>query len=353
MLALTPNLGNLLSELGRKTEAEEQYRLAIEADPKFAPAYSNLGILLYELGRKMEAEEQYRLAIKAAPNLGPAYSNLGNLLYELGRKTEAEEQYRLAIKVDPKFAPAYLILGSLLNELGRKTEAEEQYWLAIKADPKFALAHNIYANLLREKGKFSEADKEVRIALDINPFDPYSLRTYGDILSGEGWLDEAEKEYKSALEHSDGTEDSVKSEIHNNLGLVYAQKKLYEKARDEFSEATRLDPKNVKAIRNLRKALCKIDQPLEITRGQKCIFGFLLLLLLFTIYIFWISKLHETNYSALFIFLIAAMLFVLLYRSIVRFSVGPSGVKFEMSTEHRQAPAKSQEAEALSGFERS
>jgi hypothetical protein len=31
------------------------------------------------------------------------------------------------------------------------------------------------------------------------------------------------------------------------------------------------------------------------------------------------------------------MLFVLFYRSIVRFSVGPKGVEFEMSTEHRQA----------------
>ncbi len=146
-------------------------------------------------------------------------------------------------------------------------------------------------------------------------------------------------------------EDSVKSEIHNNLGWVYTQKKLYDNARDEFSAAIRLDIKNVKAIRNLR-ALSKINQPSEITREQICIFGFLLSLLLFTIYIFWISKLQETNFSALLIFLIAAMLFVLLYRSIGRFSVGPKGVEFEMSTEHRQAPAKSQMADALSRIER-
>ncbi len=116
--------------------------------------------------------------------------------------------------------------------------------------------------------------------------------------------------------------DSVKSEIHINLGCVYTQKKLYDSARDEISAAIRLDIKNVKAIRNLR-ALSKIDQPSEITREQIYIFVFLLLLLLFIIYIFVISKLQETNFSALFSFLIKAMLFVLLHKSIERISVVP------------------------------
>jgi hypothetical protein len=39
--------------------------------------------------------------------------------------------------------------------------------------------------------------------------------------------------------------------------------------------------------------------------------------------------LQETTFSALFLFFIAAMLFVLLYKSIGRFSVGPKGVEFE------------------------
>jgi hypothetical protein len=51
--------------------------------------------------------------------------------------------------------------------------------------------------------------------------------------------------------------------------------------------------------------------------------------------------------------LIQIKLFVLLDRSIGRFSVGLKGVEFEMSTEHRQAPAQAQMADALSRFERS
>ena len=92
--------------------------------------------------------------------------------------------------------------------------------------------------------------------------------------------------------------------------------------------------KRAKYSESLSMKLTPEHQPSEITREQKCIFGFLFLILSFIIYIFWISKLQETNFSALFIILIAFMLFVLLYRRIMRFSVSLKGVEFEMITEH-------------------
>jgi hypothetical protein len=51
-------------------------------------------------------------------------------------------------------------------------------------------------------------------------------------------------------------------------------------------------------------------------------------------------------------FFTATILFVLLYRSIWRFSVGPKGVEFEMSFEHRLVPAQAQAAESISKIER-
>ncbi len=80
----------------------------------------------------------------------------------------------------------------------------------------------------------------MRIALDLDPQDPYSLGTLGDILADEGWLEEAEREYKRALKHSDLMEASAKSEVHNNLGWVFAQKKLHQNAKDEFFKASAL-----------------------------------------------------------------------------------------------------------------
>ena len=51
-------------------------------------------------------------------------------------------------------------------------------------------------------------------------------------------------------------------------------------------------------------------------------------------------------------FFTATIMFVLLYRSMGRFSVGPKGVEFEMSLEHRLAPAQSQVVESFSKIER-
>jgi len=132
------------------------------------------------------------------------------------------------------------------------------------------------------------------------------LETLGDILADEEWLDESEKEYKLALEHSDKMDDSAKSEIHNNLGWVYTKKKLFSKARKEFSKAKIIDPRNIKVIRNLR-AVERIETPSEITKEQIMISSVLVLPLSISLYLFWIAKLDETSFTALFIFFTATI----------------------------------------------
>jgi tetratricopeptide (TPR) repeat protein len=260
-------------------------------------------------------------------------------------------QYRLAIKTNPNDVVTCYNLGVLLSDLGKNDEAKEQYRLAINVDPNYAEAHNNLANLLRKEGRFAEAEEEVRTALNIDPLNPNYLGTLGDILADEGWLDESEKEYKFALYHSDKMNDSAKSDIHNNLGWVYSKKKLYYNAKDEFFKARTIDPRNIKAIRNLR-AVERIETPSEITREQIVISGFLFLLLSSSFYLFLIAKLNETSFSALFMFFTATILFVLLYKSMGRFSVGPKGVEFEMSFEHKLALAQAQTAESISKIER-
>lgn len=294
----------------------------------------------------------YVLALAAADGLdekAAAYNNAGAASSSMNDLETAEKLYRLAIKYDPKLAGAYSNLGNLLKDLGKTDEAEEQYRLAIKSDPNLAAAHNNYANLLRIKGRFGEAEREVRTALDLDPLNPYILGTLGDILADDTWLDESEKEYKRALEHSDKMEDSARSEIHNNLGWVYAQKKLFYNAKDEFFKARTIDPKNIKAIRNLR-LIERVEAPSEITQDQKTISFLLVLPLLLSLYLFWIDKLKETSFTALLMFFIATILFVLLYKSIGKFSAGLKGVEFEMSTEHRLSPAQS--VEQITRFER-
>src|SRR5205085_2380263 len=75
-------------------------------------SHSGLGILLADLGKRTEAEAEYRAALKEQERLAaehphvPEYRqdlagshlNLGALLADLGKRTEAEAEYRAALK---------------------------------------------------------------------------------------------------------------------------------------------------------------------------------------------------------------------------------------------------------------
>jgi tetratricopeptide (TPR) repeat protein len=56
--------GDLLAEMERWEEAEEQYKLALDRDPSDADIHRSYGNLLTETKRLEEAEEQYKIALK-------------------------------------------------------------------------------------------------------------------------------------------------------------------------------------------------------------------------------------------------------------------------------------------------
>ena len=127
------NLGNLLADLGKRQEAEEQYRKALTiqeqlaadfpAVPEYrldlARSHNNLGILLAGLGKRPEAEQQYRKALTIQEQLTadfpavPAYrhelatshNNLGIPLAGLGKRTEAEQQFHKALTIKKSWPP--------------------------------------------------------------------------------------------------------------------------------------------------------------------------------------------------------------------------------------------------------
>jgi tetratricopeptide (TPR) repeat protein len=221
-------------------------------------------------------------------------------------------------------AKAYSNAGLASQYAGNIQTAEEYYKKAIEADPKYAEAYSDYASLLDELGRKNG--------------------TYGDILADEDYLDEAIKKYHEAIKNSDSMENPEKAEIHNNLGWVYAHLEKYNRATKEFNEAHKLDPLNVKVIRNIR-ALRKVKSEPKISNIQWCIAIVLFSSLIATWYLFWPEKLTENVFVALFIFLIAMIIFILFYHQLGKFKAGP--IEFEKSNEHRSQPS-----EAIAKIER-
>jgi len=197
---------------------------------------------------------------------------------------------------------------------------------------------------LKEKTMFFEAEKEVRIALQIEPENPYALKTYGDILTDEDYLEEAIKKYHEAIKNSDSIEHPEKAKIHNNLGWVYVHLEQYYRAEKEFEEAYKLDPQNVKVIRNIR-ALGKVKSEPKISKMQWSIAIVLFAGVIATWYLFLTKKLTENIFSAQTVILIAIIIFILFYHQLGKFKAGP--IEFEKSTEHRSQPL-----DTISKFER-
>ncbi len=105
--------GEFFLEAGRADLAEEEYALALLADPGNAHYYNRMGIAYRRQKKYEEAIDNYRNAIKVNPNNSVLYYNMGIALRE-GRKTnEAISALRKSLILKPNFSQAKIILKQL------------------------------------------------------------------------------------------------------------------------------------------------------------------------------------------------------------------------------------------------
>jgi len=64
-------------------------------------AHTNLGFALEQMGRTSEAIDQYELALKFNPHFGLAQAHMGNALAKIGRVRDAIDHYEEALLINP------------------------------------------------------------------------------------------------------------------------------------------------------------------------------------------------------------------------------------------------------------
>lgn len=107
------NLGNVLFETGRVPEAIEQYKKALQLNPRIVEAHNNLGLALYQTGRVQEAIDHYQQALIGNPHFAIAHTNLGNAFSQMGRVQEAIDHYQQALLANPNDSAAHANLAKL------------------------------------------------------------------------------------------------------------------------------------------------------------------------------------------------------------------------------------------------
>ncbi len=123
------NGGNDLYEEKKFTDAEVNYRKALDKERGLLEGHFNLGNALYQQGKYAEAAREYEQAVKSAvePNVrADAYYNIGNTLLKGQDAQNAIRAYIESLKLDPTDQAAKHNLSYALKMLQQQQQQQQQ-----------------------------------------------------------------------------------------------------------------------------------------------------------------------------------------------------------------------------------
>ena len=137
--------------LGDFARGREHYLTVLAGDEFNVAARNNLGLLYHGRGMASEAIEQFRRAIQINPRYAKARSNLAVVLTSAGRLAEARAELRAALEIDPRNADLLVNLALVEKADRHSEEAVELLLQAVGRSPVHAAAHYNLAVLYEER----------------------------------------------------------------------------------------------------------------------------------------------------------------------------------------------------------
>jgi tetratricopeptide (TPR) repeat protein len=270
--------------------AIEEYKAAINADPRSAQLYDGLAELYFRTGRARDAESTARELLKTSPDDVDAHKLLGRIyLRQLGEQQnsvssaspsgnaldQAIAEFEKIIALQPKSVEDHMVLGSLYTVKHQQAEAEEQYKIAQAIEPE---SEEVVLNLARvyiESGNIEraaklieavpESDRTSRMeftlgaayeqlkrpkdaiaaykrAADLEPGDVPTMNALGQALLNDGQLDAALKQYKDIAA---ADPEDAGALVH--IGEIQRRQGKYDDALATIRKARKKDPENLEA----------------------------------------------------------------------------------------------------------
>jgi Flp pilus assembly protein TadD len=243
-------LGALWIGQKHRTTSEVERGAYLVADlPTGKRAHEKYGVALQDANRLEEAEEQFRIALQLDPKLELAHYELGHILLAQSKTDEASKHIEEALRSDPRNGEFHSDHGYLLEHLGRKEEAIAEYEEGLRLNPKSARVHYNYAMYLGRSGKIDEAINEFQIAVKHKPNYADAHYDLGNAFFVKNDWDNAQKHYLATVRF-----DPKRAAAYNNLGLVFLRQGKISQAIVQFNEALRIRPDDPDATQNLRLA---------------------------------------------------------------------------------------------------
>ncbi|HLY55953.1 MAG TPA: tetratricopeptide repeat protein [Stellaceae bacterium] len=154
---------------GDLAAAEAGYRELVAEDGRHFHALLGLGVIRMQGGRREEAAEFLRRAVDVDPNSADAHANLAQVLFQLNRTEPAGEVAARAIALDPDHANAHNVLGLVHLAEGRAAEARVAFTRAASLAPGFVDPHCNLAEAAGQEQRFDNALRHARQAVSMAP----------------------------------------------------------------------------------------------------------------------------------------------------------------------------------------
>jgi len=161
-----------LSSSGGEEKAIEQYKKAIELDPKFGRAYSGWATALFNIGKRDEAAEQYKNAMNLLDRMTEREKYRTQGAYFLGPAASYEqaiESFGELVKRYPADRAAHNNLGLAYFNTLDFPKAKEHALRALEIYPQNTRARNNYALYAMYSGDFKTAAEEAAKVVQKNP----------------------------------------------------------------------------------------------------------------------------------------------------------------------------------------
>jgi TolB-like protein/DNA-binding winged helix-turn-helix (wHTH) protein/Tfp pilus assembly protein PilF len=240
----------------------------------------------YHLNRRSiegftKAIENFDLAIQSDPTYAPAYAGKADTLslfveyYEKGAPAEAmgaaAKAANAALALDESLPEAHTSLAFVEWRYSRNYErAEREFRRAIELNPNSANSHHWYGLYLASRQRFPEAKLELEYARRL---DPLSLV----ILTNIGWISYFEHDYNKAIRQYRSVVDMDRNfhPVHVKLVWAYQQQNQWEKAVAEQRTLAELAgaPKFAGQLEDIYKSTGYPDMLDELMRASKADWG--------------------------------------------------------------------------------
>src|SRR5205809_981844 len=234
------NLGLVIFEEGRVSEAIALYQQALKIKPDYPEAHNNLGAAFYSEGRIPDAIEHFEYALHVRPTYPAALNNLGNALVSANRLEEALTHIEQALRLKPDYAEAKLNLGTALYKANRVSQAVMNFTEAIRLNPNYrndATAHNELALVLESLKRPQDAFAHFQEAIRLRPDYADAHYNLGLLLVSSRRRSDAMAEFKAVLRYNPNH-----AQAHDALGAALYESGRFAEAVAEFTETLRIKP---------------------------------------------------------------------------------------------------------------